>query len=325
MKKTMPKDATIVITYKCNARCVMCNIWQKEKKPELALEIYKKLPSSLEEINITGGEPFLRSDLPEIINVINKTCNYPRIIISTNGLLPDILDKSLAKIQCYSKNNIGIGLSLDGIGGKHDKIRGIPGAYSKVLQSLDVVKKNNFKNIRLAFTMSDLNFNELLKVYELSRKLKVDFSWIVAQSSSHYFGINIKLTADNAKKNIKDLIQKQLKSWRPKTLARAYFSNALYEFIFKHKYPWQCQAMNSSFFLDPYGDIYPCNALNQKAGNILSQSFQEIWFSKEADKICEITKKCQKCLMICSARETIKKHWLQVGWWILRHKRYKSQ
>ena len=81
----LPIDAVIAVTYRCDSRCNMCNIWKLEPGPELAPEEYRRLPRTLRDVNITGGEPFLRDDIVDLVRVIDEHCNHPRIVISTNG------------------------------------------------------------------------------------------------------------------------------------------------------------------------------------------------------------------------------------------------
>ena len=69
-----PTDAIIAVTMNCNSRCVMCDIWKNEIEGEMAPGEYAKIPVSLKGINITGGEPFLREDLPEILSVMQSRC-----------------------------------------------------------------------------------------------------------------------------------------------------------------------------------------------------------------------------------------------------------
>ena len=82
-----------------------------------------------------------------------------------------------------------------------------------------------------------------------------------------------------------------------------------------------CDAMRGSFFLDPKGDIFPCNILSVKAGNILEKSFDEIWNSALSNIIRCKAKNCKTpCWMVCTAKPGIKKHWFKTGMWILREK-----
>ena len=80
-----PTDAIIAITYRCDARCEMCNIWQIKPQEFLQVDDYAKVPSTLKDINISGGEAFMRSDVVDIIKVIHQKADDPRIVVSTNG------------------------------------------------------------------------------------------------------------------------------------------------------------------------------------------------------------------------------------------------
>ena len=80
-----PTDAIIALTYRCDARCEMCNIWQLKPQEFLSIDDYAKVPSSLRDINVSGGEAFMRSDVVDIVKVIHAKCNNPRIVVSTNG------------------------------------------------------------------------------------------------------------------------------------------------------------------------------------------------------------------------------------------------
>lgn len=77
-------NGTVIVTYRCNARCSMCNRYKAPSKPEeeISIETIKKLPK-MYFTNITGGEPFIRTDLKDIVRELYKKSD--RIVISTNG------------------------------------------------------------------------------------------------------------------------------------------------------------------------------------------------------------------------------------------------
>ena len=88
MPKEKKLNGTVIVTYRCNARCSMCNRYKAPSKPEeeLSLETIRKLPK-MYFTNITGGEPFIRTDLKEIVRELYKKSD--RIVISTNGFCTD--------------------------------------------------------------------------------------------------------------------------------------------------------------------------------------------------------------------------------------------
>ena len=97
-KIKMPNDLVLAITYNCNSKCRMCNIWKMEQMPLLDLIEYEKLPVNIKEVNITGGEPFLSPNLIEIIKILISKNPKVRIIISTNGFATELIKTKIAEI-----------------------------------------------------------------------------------------------------------------------------------------------------------------------------------------------------------------------------------
>ena len=125
-----PTDASIILTYRCPMRCQMCNIWQNptDKKEEIVAADLRSLPK-LKFINLTGGEPFIREDLAEIVEECYK--HTKRIVISTSGWFED-------RIIALAKQfpNIGIRISIEGLSQKNDELRGREGGFDKGLRTL---------------------------------------------------------------------------------------------------------------------------------------------------------------------------------------------
>ena len=138
----MPMNYTVSLLYTCNSRCNTCNIWKKQAK-NLTLDEYKKIFKNIGKspywITFSGGEPFLRSDIVEVVTAIYKL-SHPRIInIPTNGILVQtIIEKTDAIASACPKAQIIINVSIDGIEEQHDKIRNVPGNYKKQLLLLTV-------------------------------------------------------------------------------------------------------------------------------------------------------------------------------------------
>ena len=103
-------EACIIVTYRCNAKCHMCNTWQYPSQPkeEITPAVVDKLPGGLNFINITGGEPFLREDLADIVQVaLSKT---KRLVISTNGYFTE---RMIALARRFPQ--IGVRISIEGL------------------------------------------------------------------------------------------------------------------------------------------------------------------------------------------------------------------
>ena len=344
----LPTDCVLAITYNCNARCVMCDIWKIKGFPELPVAEFAKLPSTLRDINISGGEPFLRPDLPEIIAVVVKACPKARIVISTNGFLTDLVVKQMKKILKI-KPDIGVAISIDGMDEMHDEMRGIPGGFSKDMETLRQLKELGMTNLRLGFTITEKNIKHLKKVYDLSRRLGAQFTHSFAQSSEFYFGgktntdfqglgdesltEGMALATEDSnhvsgplrellREQYTYIIKSELRGWNLKRWARAYFAFGMYTFITSRNPVVSNAPARDFFFLDPNGVIYPSVVHNIRMGNIREMSgVEKFWCSEEAEEVRrQVDAGKVPVWMICTARTAIKKHPLKVLALVIKNK-----
>jgi len=324
-KLKMPTDAVVAVTYRCNSRCLMCGIWKIKGHTELAPKDYLKLPKSLRDINISGGEPFLRRDLIKVIENIRKQCPKARIIISTNGFLPKVIKKVLPRVQKIAPK-VELNISIDGFGKMHEKMRGIDGGWQKVLETLIFAKKQlGAKRVKLAFTVSEKNYFDLIKVYDFSRDFGIGFSLAVAHSSDIYFGKtknHFHAQIKNIRKELERLNTKFVQSANPKNWARAYFTDGLQNIVQGKKAPLPSYSGEDFFYMDPRGDIYPSVMDNVIMANLKHiENFKDFWFSGQAQKARNKIKGYEVAYwMICTARPAIRRHKGQVFKWILKKK-----
>ena len=100
--KHIPDDLLLVVSYRCNSRCVMCGIWEGDQsgRGEMTPDEYRRIiPDSLTHINITGGETFLRKDLPEIVAAAHEAAPRAALTISTNGLQPSLTRRMFSRMR----------------------------------------------------------------------------------------------------------------------------------------------------------------------------------------------------------------------------------
>ncbi len=317
-----PSNAIIAVTSNCNSRCVMCDIWKKDKESEVYPYLYKHLPSSLKDINITGGEPFLRKDLSDIIAVVKDRCKKARIVISTNGFLTQRIKEETKKILAIDRN-IAIRISIDGADKTHDEIRGVSGGFRKSIDTIRCLQEIGVRDLGIGFTISSKNVAMIKNTYDLANHLGVEFSITVVTSSPIYFGDNECLKPENngiLKIQFSDLIRSELSYWNLKKWLRAYYDYTLFEYIKTQKRTFPCDAGESFFYLDPKGNIHPCNVLDLDFGNINNNSFKNIWASDNAKNIRNNVKKCSNCWMICTVKTSFKKSVPYIALWLIRNR-----
>ena len=297
----------------------MCNIWQLPPSEELSPADYRRLPPTLRDVNITGGEPFLRDDLVEVVHTIDEHCRRPRIVISTNGLQRRRIMHAAPELVKIGRH-VGIAVSLDGIGEQHDEIRGVKGGFEKVIETLTQLRTIGYRNVRVAFTAQRSNIKHLGAVYDLSRQFGYQFTTSVAQNSEFYFFTdeNQRVEAAELENELTYVMRKELRSWNPKKWLRAYFYAGVLRYNAVGERILGCLAGRDSFFMDPDGTVYPCLTLNRPMGNLREQAFEEIWSGQAAEGIRRAVRTCgEPCWMICTVRASLKRNPSKPVKWIV--------
>lgn len=309
-------EGVLGITYRCNARCRMCNTWKfpTKKEEEIKVEVFERLPR-VRFTNITGGEPFLREDIEDIVKVIKKKSK--RIVISTNGFFTEkIID--LAK----KNKDIGIRISIEGLPKANNELCGIKNGFDQGLRTLIELKHMEMKDIGLGITVSDGNAEDLLPLYKLACAMKVEFATASVHNSYYFHKMDNEIVdKDRAAGEFRKLVEEFLRTKTVKNWYRAYFNYGIINYIRGGKRPLPCEAGTELFYMDPLGEIRPCNGMEETMGNTREKSFEEIWNSEEAKRIREKVARCQKnCWMIGSASPAMKKYFWKPTIWVIKNK-----
>lgn len=311
-------NGTVIVTYRCNARCNMCNRYKKPSQPneEISLETIKKLPP-MYFTNITGGEPFIRQDLKEVVRELYKKSD--RIVISTNGFFTDrIID------LCKEFPNIGIRISIEGLEETNNKIRGLEDGFNKGLTTLKKLVEMNHPDVGFGMTVQDANAKDLVPLYKLSNEMNMEFATASLHNSFYFVEAkNIIKDRPMVAKNFEDLINELLKSNSPKKWFRAYFNHGLINYIYGQKRLLPCDMAFDTFFIDPYGDVMPCNGTKEKLvmGNLNDQSWDQLWNSEQAENVRKAVRNCDRnCWMIGSVSPAMHKYIATPAMWVIKHK-----
>jgi radical SAM protein with 4Fe4S-binding SPASM domain len=300
----------------------MCGIWEEKDIGQFDNALLNKLPDSLRTISLTGGEPFLRNDLPEIIERAKSVCSKSRIVIPTNGILTDVITEQMKKIVKIDPK-IAVRVSIDGIGELHDNIRGVKNAYASVINTLKSLKELRIRDLGIIITISDINLREMGKVYEIAKEKKVKFNCQVAHSSDFYYEKDNRDIGqkDLFKKELNLIISSELKSFNLQGLFKTYYYRGLWNYVNCMPRIYPCNAGSLFFYLSPEGNVYPCIFLDKKMGNLHDDSFDTIWYSKLAQQVREYVKRCNSnCWMICTVAPAIKNNPFRAARWVFINK-----
>ena len=176
------------INNECNLNCKHCRVSEKNDNEKLSLKEAKSLLSELwyngtTMLNLSGGEPFLRSDIFEILDFAQK---FEDIVITTNGTL--LNEEKCKKLSTY--NNIKLSISLDGLEETHDKFRRKKGAFRKVIDTLPILNKYKIR-YAIKYTLSKETAKDAVELLNL-----------VAKNGATEFNVRRVIVAGNAKEDM---------------------------------------------------------------------------------------------------------------------------
>lgn len=301
-KGMYPSFLVFEVTQKCNSRCKMCNLWKKSPENELNLSEISELFSdsffkSVKWINLTGGEPFLRDDFEDIVEVIiDKFPKLKTISIATNGYLTNKIERTIKRVlnELDAETFISITISIDGLKETHDEIRGVLKAFDRAIMTLESLSKFDYKNFSAGaqITVSKLNASELSQTYELLRRYTDHINITPAMISDSYFenkDNEMQLLMNEREKREFFSFLKRVSIEEPE---HAYYYSKIADSY--RSYP--CLAFYKSIYLDSTGNVYPCQYLPDfLLGNNHEMKIQDIWFSDDANKRRRELKKCAYC------------------------------
>jgi len=337
-----PLNFTFSVTNLCQSRCMTCGIWKLyrdnpvKRDEELRFDEIEKIFSSLGHVylfNISGGEPFLRPDLPQIIK---SACRYltPSIIhIPTNAIAVDLVEqKTLEILRIICDINPAIQLavkpSLDHIGERHDEIRGVKGNFEKVMTLFQKLKslQTGFSNlhVELGTVISSWNVNNIEEISGFVAGLDPDsYRNEIAEQRSEMFNredpvtpgpeayrnaVNVFLQQMQAKKKNKVIFQRLNNAFR-----LVYYDLAV-RIMQERRQVIPCYAGISNAHMTPYGDIWPCCTLGYEMsmGNIREHGydFKALWNSARANEMRKYIRQgnCH-CPMANQTYSNILMHW----------------
>ena len=327
-----PIISNLFLTDNCNLKCSHCfYAGHLNKEEKTSLEDIKKLVQSLKNplisVVLTGGETFLRKDIVEICILLDKA-RTKKIILATNGTLPDIIFQKVKEILNKTNLDVAVQISLDGPEEVHDKIRGVKGTYKKAIETLNKLKqiKNPKLSLSISTTVSKKNYPYIESFIEETKKLNV-FHGIqfVRSASQHVFNIDKNILSDfDSSDNVlskeemlklQELVKKMDKGdshllSKSIELVNDYFIRVLDE---KKRF-MNCTAGYVDAIVYPSGDVSICEFTKPFANlNDFGWDFHKLWTSDKANEIRNKTKSCvctHQCNLLNSLRydkESIKR------------------
>lgn len=298
-----PYKLNYAITYKCNSRCRTCGIWRRQQAGELALREVREFArknNSFRWIELTGGEPFLRGDIVEIVKAFKENSRGLYLLtIPTNSLCGREKELAqMAEIAGMGIPKVAITVSLDGGREMHDTVRGVPGNYDRAIamfRGISELRKSH-PNIFPVFgyTLSRLNQGHFRETYEsvkrdLPRVTHNDFHINLAQLSDNYYNNIGEVVFPDRQVALGELayLLGNLKRRSAVSVIEYTFIKKLIEFTRTGVPPMRCRSLDASLFLDSAGDVYPSIMWNRKLANVrdIGYDLGRMWRGPEAEEL----------------------------------------
>jgi len=295
--KLLPFSIVVSVSFRCNSKCRTCDVWRKPND-DLTLDEWGRVFQHLGKpiyLTFTGGEPFLRKDLPEIVLAAYEHCCPEYITIPTNGILTDRIRDGVAKICANARaSKIGINLSLDGVGAGHDEIRQVPGNWDKAMATWKMLNDltHNYANLVLSIhtVISQFNVTGFREIYDGLQSLAPD-SYIteVAEERVELDTVGMDITPlarDYAP--IADFLSEHARATPARGFARITQSfRAQYYQLAKRTLEEQrqivpCYAGWASGHIAPNGDVWSCCIRAEPIGNLRDTAYdlRPLWFEQ---------------------------------------------
>lgn len=283
----------------CNMKCEHCFYWTSlNKRDDLTRDEIFALSDSLgpiENLNLSGGEPFLRKEFAEICRKFIQTNGVKQIYVPTNGYYTDKTVAAITEVLKEPSLDMFVAeLSLDGMPEFHDKFRVAPNSFKKAMETYDALAELQKSDARLRIhsisTATDVNMDEI-------RKLTTYLYQRCPQMDHHNLAI---IRGDRKNPTLRGPVLKQYEDlyeyirrlWAPREVGRFGSSVepmlqwAKVETVKKEKQVIPCKAGRISGVVYANGDVGVCE-IHKPIGNLRQKPFPEIWHSEEARKLRE--------------------------------------
>lgn len=278
----------LYVTSRCNAKCNFCFYGDElNHVSELGLPQIVAISEKLKSLNgllIGGGEPFLRTDLFDIIAAFEKNCGIGVVQIPTNGFFTDRVVAFVSKVTtAFPELNLAIQVSLDAIGEKHDAVRELKGCFERAQNTIKALKAQRKGNMRLrVLVVSVLTPQTIPHCRELAEyireKLDPDYHWFEPVRDMPAMQKDLNLTPETVAflyHNLEYYLKKVPGSSSSVYASRFFnklimryalnnFSIAYDNFIHKKKWPMRCIAGRKMAVLYPDGMLAACELRQER-------------------------------------------------------------
>jgi len=318
----LPNMCTFIVTWRCNLRCFMCDVWKKTDHDDMRVDeirgVFKQIPR-LDSLRITGGEPFLRRDLTDISRAILEETNPTVLHVTTAGVMTE---RIIEYVKAIGSKKLHLKFSIDAVGARHDEIRGYRGLYDKALRTLravvDLRERYGFY-VGVNQTITDKNWGHIEPLRDEMAKLGVSVHYAIATDHYTLYRINTdkeKDVPDMKSVSMSDFTPEQLNYIFdqldrrdgihdiPEWLVQKYYVRGLRNRLLHHREDPkpQCIELHNHMRLMPNGDVMTCVYYPTVVGNLRTHSLEQVWYNEKTKQQRAVVRKCPGCWAGCEAK-----------------------
>ncbi|MDD2851536.1 MAG: radical SAM protein [Desulfuromonadaceae bacterium] len=312
----MPLYLIVFVTYRCNSRCRTCFYHEhlnNADSADLPLTFYEALARScghLAWLHLSGGEPFMRQDIPELVAAFYRHAGVRRIGIPTNGLdSAGIEEKSRRILELCPDSRLNIVLSLDGLQDTHDYLRGVPGNWEKTIETIAMLKRLKAEkpqiSLNICTVLNNRNVSEIPELFHFVRELGVDFHDIGLMRGDfpdrnlilplpEKVAEILKVTEEYARRYYEESPAYPGMAAHRAARAHRYINKTFLSFLRTGNKSQPCFAGDGFAVIEPNGEVRLCE-LTPTIGNLLETGgdFEAFW-NKETTRRARRTGKCRE-------------------------------
>lgn len=320
--KKYPKVIQLPITYKCNSKCVMCNIWKMDSSHEASLEEFSQFMKDpifkeVKAVGINGGEPTLIKNLPAYAEEVLKLPNLRSLNVISNGFNKNKLLEDLQNIyeKCRKKQiKFHVSISLDGVGEIHDKVRGKKGSFDKVIATIDEIKDNkryycDSFDLGCTVVRQNVDYLQELDVFVDSKQLPIKYRLGVPNKRIQSDEIldNYSVLADENKQSAKEFFHYQMNKANRIQEKFKYFSIFTWLDSNNPKRFMGCAWKDEGITLDSRGNLYYCAVASKSIGSLRSENGKDVFFASNNIKYRAnlVKEQCDQCIHDYSGKTDI--------------------
>lgn len=292
----------------CNASCQMCHIWQQKldyqiSPSELETALNNSLYSEVHTVGVNGGEPTLRKDLAELVDVLFRTLPKLRTIsLITNALVHRKVISRISEVGTVVMSHHGrlnVMVSLDGVGQVHDIVRGRKGNFDNALKVIDFIKTSELvTEIRLGctvvkdnvFGLHDLMDFAIKKGIYIKYRLGIPHQRLYTEHLIDPFALSYE-----EKVHLCIFLENVIRNYETSENQKFFYRSLIDQIIYGSRRKAGCAWQHRGVTITARGELLYCAVKSKVLGSAVREDSQKLYFSNRDHLNHIISKECANC------------------------------